>query len=71
MCGACAMAAMAGASGVRSWLQAHHLGWLTPKRLRMLTIAGFVVATLGSSVTLSGSTAPARGDAPHAAGVAR
>ncbi|MEA2372021.1 MAG: hypothetical protein QOH12_2415, partial [Solirubrobacteraceae bacterium] len=27
------MAAMAGVSGVRSWLQAHHLGWLTPQRL--------------------------------------
>ena len=52
------MAALAGASGARSWLQAHHLGWLTPKRLRIMTITGFVVAMLGSSVTLSGSTAP-------------
>jgi hypothetical protein len=65
------MAAMAGASGLRSWLQAHHLGWLTPQRLRVLTIAGFVVAMLGSSVTLSGSTAPAHGAAAPAAHVAR
>src|ERR1700710_3016172 len=71
MCGACAMAAMAGASGVRSWLQAHHLGWLTPQRLRVLTIAGFVVAMLGSSVTLSGSTAPANASAARTARVAR
>jgi hypothetical protein len=50
------MAAIAGASGVRSWLQAHHMGWLTPKRLRIVTIALFVIATIGSSVGLSGST---------------
>jgi hypothetical protein len=65
------MAAMAGVSGARSWLQAHHLGWLSPQRLRMLTIAGFVVAMLGSSVTLSGSTAPAKDAAPTAASAAR
>jgi hypothetical protein len=65
------MAAMAGASGVRSWLQAHHLGWLTPQRLRVLTIAGFVVAMLGSSVTLSGSTAPAPAGGAPAAHIAR
>lgn len=65
------MAAMAGVSGARSWLQAHHLGWLTPQRLRMLTIAGFVVAMLGSSVTLSGSTAPSQGAPAPAAHVAR
>jgi hypothetical protein len=50
------MAAMAGASGVRSWLQAHHLTWLTPKRLRAATIALFVAGTLVSTVGLSGST---------------
>lgn len=65
------MAAMAGASGVRSWLQAHHLGWLTPRRLRALTIAGFAAAMLGSSVTLSGSTVPAAGATAQPAHVAR
>jgi hypothetical protein len=65
------MAAMAGASGARTWLQAHHLAWLTPQRLRALTIAGFVVAVLASSVTLSGSTAPAAGEPAPAAHVAR
>ena len=55
------MAAMAGASGVRSWLQAHHLAWLTPRRMRAATVALFAVAVLVSSVGLSGSTkAPAK-----------
>ena len=44
MCGACAMAAAAGPSGVRSWLHAHHLTWLTPRRMRAATIALVVVA---------------------------
>src|SRR5829696_6674712 len=33
MCAACAMAAMAGATGARSWLQARHDTWLTPRRM--------------------------------------
>jgi hypothetical protein len=65
------MAAMAGASGARTWLHAHHLTWLTPQRLRALTIAGFIVAVLASSVTLSGSTAPAAGASPSVAHTAR
>jgi hypothetical protein len=65
------MAAMAGASGARSWLQAHHLGWLTPHRLRVLTVAGFVVAMLGSSVTLTGSTATAQHAPSQPAAVSR
>jgi hypothetical protein len=61
------MAAAAGASGVRSWLQAQHRTWLTPRRLRAATIALFVVAFGFSSLTLSGSTpSPHRG---HAAAV--
>ena len=54
------MATMAGATGLRSWLQAKHLTWLTPKRLRAATIALFVAAFGISSVGLSGST-----PAPH------
>jgi len=59
MCAGCVMAAMAGASGVRSWLQNHHMGWLTPKRLRAATAVLFVAAFGISSVGLSGSSAPA------------
>ena len=64
MCAGCAMAAMAGASGARSWLQAAHLTWLTPRRLRAATVALFVAGALVPSVVISGSTKPAH---PHQA----
>ena len=57
------MAAAAGATGTRSWLQAQHATWLTPQRIRTATVALFVVAFGFSSVTLSGST-PARRPQP-------
>ena len=56
MCVGCAMAAAAGATGVRSWLQAHHMTWLTPRRLRAATAVLFVLAAGVSSLGLSGST---------------
>ena len=49
------MTAMAGASGVRAWLQSRGWGWLTPERLRRVTVAVFAVAVVLSTVTLSGS----------------
>lgn len=62
MCAACAMAAMAGASGARSWLQAQHQSWLTERRMKAATAGIFVAATLGSTVMLKGSAAPAHHD---------
>lgn len=59
MCAACAMAAMAGATGARSWLQAQHQTWLTERRMKAATAGIFVAATLGSTVALKGSTPPA------------
>jgi hypothetical protein len=50
------MAAAAGATGVRSWLQTRHLTWLTPRVLRAATVAVFVAAFAVSSIGLSGST---------------
>jgi hypothetical protein len=50
------MAAAAGASGVRTWLQTRHLTWLTPRRLRAATIALMMVAFVVPSVALTGST---------------
>jgi hypothetical protein len=50
------MAAMAGASGARTWLQAQHATWLTPKRMRAATVGVFAAAAIGSSLTLSGSS---------------
>jgi hypothetical protein len=52
------MAAAAGASGVRAWLQAQHLTWLTPRRMRAVTIALLVAAFAVSSVGISSSTPP-------------
>lgn len=60
------MAAAAGATGTRSWLQARHMTWLTPKRLRAATLALFVAAFGISSIGLSGSTtAPGHTPAAH------
>jgi len=60
------MAAMAGASGARSWLQARHETWLTERRLKAATAGIFVAATLGSTVALKGSTPPEHHPAPPA-----
>jgi uncharacterized membrane protein YjdF len=55
------MAAMAGATGARSWLQSRHDTWLTPQRMKVATVGIFTAAVLGSSVVLSGSS-----PSPHA-----
>ena len=61
------MTAMAGATGARSWLQAQHVTWLTPRRMRMATAGLFAAATLGSSLVLSGSSAaPGHASTGHA-----
>lgn len=65
------MAAAAGASGVRSWLQAHHMTWLTPKRLRAATLALFVAAFGISSFGLSGSSTAASSHASAVHSAAR
>jgi hypothetical protein len=62
------MCAASAATGFRSWLQTHHFGWLTPRRLRALTIAAMCAAGLVSTVGFSGSTpAPAGTGTPTAA----
>jgi hypothetical protein len=66
MCVGCAMAAASAASGFRSWLQNHHFGWLTPRRLRALTIGAMCAAALVSSLGFSGSTPPTAKAADHA-----
>jgi hypothetical protein len=65
------MTAMAGASGVRSWLQTRGWTWLTPARLRRATIGVFVAATLVSTVGLSGSTRPTADHHPAAPAIAQ
>jgi hypothetical protein len=50
------MTAMAGASGARAWLQSRGWAILTPERLRRVTVMVFAIATVVSTVGLSGST---------------
>jgi hypothetical protein len=52
------MAAASAATGFRSWLQTHNFGWLTPRRLRRLTIGAMCAAGLVSTIGFSGSTPP-------------
>ena len=53
-------------AGARSWLQAQHMTWLTPKRLRAATVTMFVVAGGVSTIGLSGSSTPVHAPAHHA-----
>jgi hypothetical protein len=67
------MAAASAATGFRTWLQSSGLPWLTPKRMRNLTLAAMCAAGLVSTIGISGSgTAPAHAAVPsHHAVVAR
>jgi hypothetical protein len=56
MCAACAIAAAAGASGIKAWLQAHHLTWLSEARMRAVTIGLLIAMFAVSSIAFSGST---------------
>ncbi len=61
------MAAASAATGFRTWLQNHSFGWLTPKRMRALTLAAMCAAGLVSTVGVSGSSAPPAHAATNAA----
>jgi hypothetical protein len=50
------MAAASCATGLRSWLQTHNFTWLTPRRLRAVTIGAMCAAGLVSTVGFSGAT---------------
>ncbi len=56
MCVGCAMTAVSAATGLRTWLQTHHFGWLTPRRMRILTLSAMSAAAIVSTVGFSGST---------------
>jgi hypothetical protein len=60
------MAAASAATGFRAWLQTHPVPWLTPRRLRALTIAAMCAAGIVSTIGFSGSTAPPASAASHA-----
>ena len=63
------MAAASAATGFRSWLQNHDFGWLTPKRMRALTLSAMCAAGLVSTVGISGSTPAASAHVARAAAV--
>jgi hypothetical protein len=65
------MAAASAASGFRTWLQNHNINWLTPRRLRAVTIAAMCAAGLFSTVTVSGSSTPTASAHPSTAAVHR
>ncbi|MDO8189166.1 hypothetical protein Q5424_25055 [Conexibacter sp. JD483] len=50
------MTATAGASGIRAWLATRTYGWLTPRRLKAITIGLIAVALLASMVLVRGSS---------------
>lgn len=54
-CMATAMTAVGTASGVRAYLGTRRFRWLTPRRLRAMTIALAVLAVLASATLVSGS----------------
>jgi hypothetical protein len=58
------MAAASAATGTRTWLQTRGFTWLTPARLRALTIAVMSAAAIVSTIGFSGSTPPAKHSAP-------
>jgi hypothetical protein len=61
------MTAASAATGFRTWLQSHNFGWLTPRRMRALTISAMCAAGLVSTIGFSGSSAPPQTGRPAAA----
>jgi hypothetical protein len=55
MCAQCMMGAAtaaAGATGMRAWLAARGFSWMTPARLRAVTVALVLVALVAASIGL-------------------
>jgi hypothetical protein len=58
MCAQCVMGAAtaaAGATGIRAWLATRRIAWLTPRRLRVVTISLIVAGLAAASVGLGGA----------------
>jgi hypothetical protein len=68
---ASAMTAVAGATGIRSWLATRRYSWLTRRRMRAVTITLLGCALLAAALLASGSSAPAQPHAPSAHAAAR
>jgi hypothetical protein len=50
-----AMASTGAAAGARSWLQTRRYRWLTPQRMRRITIGLVAGALIASATLISGS----------------
>jgi hypothetical protein len=66
-CMAAAMSAGATASGTRAFIASRHFSWVTPRRLRRITVGLLAAALIASAGLVSGSTpAPQHPAADHA-----
>jgi len=67
-CMASAMTAVGAASGTRAYLGGRRFSWLTPRRLRAITVGLAVAALIASATLVSGSgAAPDRAAHPEQA----
>lgn len=57
-CMAGAMTATAGAAGIRAWLATRAFGWLTPKRMKAITMVLIGAVLIASAVLVSGTSTP-------------
>ena len=54
-CAATATVAVGSASGIRAWLRMNAGDWLTPARMRALTIGLLTLAVIASGIGLGGT----------------
>jgi hypothetical protein len=54
-CAATATVAVGSASGIRAWLRMHGGSWLTPARMKAVTIVLLTLAVVASGVGLGGT----------------
>jgi hypothetical protein len=52
-----AMGAGASATGIRSFIAAKHFSWVTPRRLKVITVILLAAALMVSATLVSGSSA--------------
>jgi hypothetical protein len=55
-CMATAMGAVGSASGIRAWIAGRRFSWMTPRRMRLITIGLLVAALVASATLVSGSS---------------
>ena len=59
-CMATAMTAGAGVSGTRAYIAHKHHSWITPRRMRAITVSLMCAGLLASATLVSGSSTPTR-----------